>query len=164
MTGDKLKDRKAASIAEDDDNPEWTDADFARAKPALEVVGSKAAAALVRGRGRPAKEPGKRKRQVTLRLAPDVLEAARASGPGWQTRAEQVLRREFLSPDPVAERAPHKGGMVSMREAIKAAVEAVSAAKGTKLSKSSGKVGRSAETGRMIGRGPAKKDGSTKRA
>ena len=123
MTGDKLRDRKAASIAVDKDNPEWTKADFARAKPASEVLGAKAAALLVRGRGRPAKAPGERKRQVTLRLAPDILEAARASGSGWQVRAEEVLRREFLDKpiatrtpraDPIATRTPRPGAVIRL--------------------------------------------------
>jgi len=47
---------------------------------------------LIRGRGRPIKPVAIRKRNVSLRLSPDVLDALRASGPGWQTRAEQMLR------------------------------------------------------------------------
>ncbi|MBV9528287.1 BrnA antitoxin family protein [Sphingomonas sp.] len=46
--------------------------------------------------GRPPKAASERKQQVTMRLAPDLLAAMRASGAGWQTRAEEVLRREFL--------------------------------------------------------------------
>ncbi len=45
---------------------------------------------LVR-RGRP-KLPSP-KRQVTLRLDADVLEGMRATGPGWQTRANEALRK-----------------------------------------------------------------------
>ena len=33
------------------------------------------------------------KRQVTLRLDPDVIEAFRASGPGWQSRINAALRK-----------------------------------------------------------------------
>lgn len=43
-----------------------------------------------RGRGRPALDQPKR--QVTLRLDADVLDALRTSGPGWQTRVNQALR------------------------------------------------------------------------
>lgn len=43
-----------------------------------------------RGRGRPALEQPKR--QVTLRLDADLLDALRATGPGWQTRVNQALR------------------------------------------------------------------------
>ena len=74
-----------------DDNPEWTEADFARARPADEVLPPAIAAALVkRGRGRPA---GSDKEQVTLRLDREVLDRFRAGGPGWQTRMNEALRR-----------------------------------------------------------------------
>ena len=76
----------------DDDNPEWTDEDFARAKPAAEVLPLEVIAAFGRTRGRPTKPEAARKRSVSLRLSPDVLDALRASGPGWQTRAEDMLR------------------------------------------------------------------------
>jgi uncharacterized protein (DUF4415 family) len=76
----------------DDDNPEWTDEDFARARPAAEVLPPEVIAAFGKSRGRPAKSEAERKRNVSLRLSPDVLDALRASGPGWQTRAEEMLR------------------------------------------------------------------------
>lgn len=78
-----------------DDNPHWTKDDFARARPASEVVGIPAAAGLVRKGGRPRKAESERKQQVTMRLAPDLLKAMRATGPGWQVRAEKILRRSF---------------------------------------------------------------------
>ena len=80
---------------DDPDNPEWTEADFARARPASEVIGEKAAAMLIRRPGRPTKPAAERKRHVSLRLPPDLIDAARATGPGWQSRAEEALRREF---------------------------------------------------------------------
>jgi len=53
--------------------------------------------AVARKRGRPAgttktdaKEP------VKLRLDPDVLEALRATGPGWQTRVNDTLRANLI--------------------------------------------------------------------
>ena len=69
----------------DEDNPEWTKDDFARARPAAEVlpglIGEEAAQALLRrGRGRPQKPD--RKVNQTLRLDPDVLEAYRQEGKG----------------------------------------------------------------------------------
>lgn len=76
----------------DDDNPEWTEEDFARARPASEIFGPEILDNLIRGRGRPIKPVAMRKQHVSLRLSPDVLDALRASGPGWQTRAEQMLR------------------------------------------------------------------------
>lgn len=94
-----------------DDNPEWTKEDFARARPASEVIGTAAAEALVRKGGRPPKPVEERKQQVTMRFAPDLLEAMRASGPGWQVRAEDVLRREFI--DAPAEHAVIREGLAA---------------------------------------------------
>jgi uncharacterized protein (DUF4415 family) len=80
----------------DEDNPEWTKKDFARARPAAdalpEFIGEKATQELMRrSRGRPPKAD--RKVNQTLRLDPDVLEAFRQEGSGWQTRINEVLRR-----------------------------------------------------------------------
>jgi uncharacterized protein (DUF4415 family) len=44
-----------------------------------------------RGRGRPKSDAPKQ--QVTLRLDQDVIAGMRASGPGWQTRVNEALRR-----------------------------------------------------------------------
>ena len=44
----------------------------------------------VRGRGRPALDAPKR--LVSLRLDPEVIERFRATGPGWQSRINEVLR------------------------------------------------------------------------
>jgi len=78
----------------DEDNPAWTAAQMRRARPALQVIaetfGTDAAVMLTRSRGRPAKPD--RKINQTLRLDADVLDAYRQSGPGWQTRINQVLR------------------------------------------------------------------------
>jgi uncharacterized protein (DUF4415 family) len=78
----------------DDDNPEWTPEDFRRARPALDVIaevfGNDAAETVRRSRGRPPKAD--RKINQTLRLDPDVLEAYRVEGSGWQARINEVLR------------------------------------------------------------------------
>lgn len=79
-----------------DDNPEWTEEDFARARPASEIFGPEVMAFLVRQPGRPKMDPAKAKQAISLRVAPDILDAMRATGRGWQTRAEAILRREFL--------------------------------------------------------------------
>lgn len=76
----------------DVENPEWTEADFARAKgaetlPADILAQFPRTAERVRGAQRaPTKTP------VSLRLSPDVLEHFRADGPGWQTRIDRALR------------------------------------------------------------------------
>lgn len=75
-----------------DDNPEWTEEDFARARPASEVLPPHIAAGLIRQPGRPVKPVALRKKTVSMRLSPDVLDGLRASGPGWQTRADEMLR------------------------------------------------------------------------
>ena len=84
----------------DDENPEWTREDFAKARPALEVLaevfGSTAAVSIRRGRGRPAKVD--KKVNQTLRLDADVLDAYRQEGSGWQTRINQILRQHMPEP------------------------------------------------------------------
>ena len=82
-----------AGIALDPDNPEWTDEDFARARPAIEVCPEIVAAQLagtlrvVRGKQRaPVKE------KISIRLSTDVVERLRGMGPGWQSRADEMLR------------------------------------------------------------------------
>jgi uncharacterized protein (DUF4415 family) len=74
----------------DEENPEWTSADFARAKsldhfPEL--------AKLVRGRGERGPQKTPTKQQVTLRLDRDVLERFRSTGEGWQSRINEALRK-----------------------------------------------------------------------
>ena len=82
----------------DGDNPEWTKADFAAARPASETlpefIGEPAARELVRrSRGRPLKAD--KKVNQTLRLDPDVLEAFRREGSGWQARINEILRQNM---------------------------------------------------------------------
>jgi uncharacterized protein (DUF4415 family) len=82
----------------DDENPEWTKHDFAGARPAAEVlpefIGKKATEELMRrSRGRPPKAD--KKVNQTLRLDPDVLEAFRQEGSGWQARINEVLREHM---------------------------------------------------------------------
>jgi uncharacterized protein (DUF4415 family) len=81
----------------DEDNPEWTREDFAKARPArqvfAEVFGPAAAESIARRRGRPPKID--KKINQTLRLDADVLDAYRRQGPGWQTRINQVLRAQM---------------------------------------------------------------------
>ena len=87
----KRKDDRASRP--DEENPAWTREEMRHARPALDVIAEAfgpAAAALKRGRGRPTKPD--RKVNRTLRLDPDVLEAYRHQGSGWQTRINEVLR------------------------------------------------------------------------
>ena len=83
-----------AGIAADEDARELDDAWFKRARPAAEVLprimGKEAAATLLKRRGR---KPGTNNKVATsLRLDPDLLEAFKATGEGWQTRMNDALR------------------------------------------------------------------------
>ena len=73
----------------DDENPEWTDEDFARARPITDFPHLAAAFPKSKG-GRPR---GSNKQAVSLRLDREVLEKFRATGPGWQSRINEALRR-----------------------------------------------------------------------
>ena len=78
----------------DEDNPEWTAQEIARARPASEVLpklfSANAAKTMLKPRGRPPAEVVKDR--ITIRLSPDVTAAFRASGDGWQTRIDAALR------------------------------------------------------------------------
>lgn len=71
----------------DDDNPEWTEEDFARARPITDFP--LLAAAFPRTRGA---QKAPTKQQVTLRLDPEVVAKFRATGRGWQARINAVLK------------------------------------------------------------------------
>jgi uncharacterized protein (DUF4415 family) len=72
----------------DPDNPEWTKADFARAKP-LEAF-PELAAALKRKPGRPRTSERQR---VSFRLPREVVEHFKQGGAGWHTRVVDALER-----------------------------------------------------------------------
>ena len=78
----------------DDENPEWTAEDFAKARPASEalpqIFGEKVAEEMLKPRGRPRVEFPKER--ITIRLSPDVVQAFRATGEGWQTRIDTALK------------------------------------------------------------------------
>lgn len=75
-------------MSKDKDNPEWTDEDFARAKPFREVFPEQHVAWKKRGRP-PATTP---KVHIGFRLAADVVDGIRATGRGYNARVEKVLR------------------------------------------------------------------------
>uniref|UniRef100_Q07NE8 BrnA antitoxin family protein n=1 Tax=Rhodopseudomonas palustris (strain BisA53) TaxID=316055 RepID=Q07NE8_RHOP5 len=74
----------------DDDNPEWTEADFARARPPAEVLPPELLAQFKATRG-PQKAPTKI--PVSIRLSADVVQHFKDTGPGWQSRIDDVLRK-----------------------------------------------------------------------
>ncbi len=87
--------RKLKEPVFDDDNPEWTKADFARATkfPAgvrLADLKPGELARILRKRG-PQKAPTKV--AVSIRLSPEVISHFKEKGPGWQSRIDDALRK-----------------------------------------------------------------------
>jgi len=84
-----MKKRKPENIAQEDwdavDSPPLSDAMLSAMKP----VGERHPEIPPRVRG-PQKSP--RKVPVALRLDPAIVNAFRATGPGWQSRVNAVLR------------------------------------------------------------------------
>lgn len=77
-------------IAADPDAPEATDAELATARPFADAFPA-LAESIRRGRGRPPVETPREK--VTLRLEADVIAKFRATGKGWQTRVNAILKK-----------------------------------------------------------------------
>ena len=81
-----------AGIAADPDTFELDDEWFARAKPAIEVDADLVANTARRRDERKADA----KEHVTISLDTDVLARFRESGPGWEDRLNETLRRAVL--------------------------------------------------------------------
>lgn len=79
----------------DAENPEWTKERVQKAKRLSELPSAlQTILAPKNGRGlqkAPTKKP------VSLRVSQDVLEALKATGSGWQTRADEALREAFIT-------------------------------------------------------------------
>ena len=86
----------------DEENPEWTEEEFQRARPAVEVlpeiVGPQFAAEMVKSRGRP--RAAVTKTHVNIRLDTDLVAAFKATGRGWQTRINKALREWLEQKEP----------------------------------------------------------------
>lgn len=76
-----------------DENPEWTEKDFARAQgPEALPPEMRAAFPNTKNRGgRP--RAAAVKVPVSIRLDAEVVEKFKATGPGWQSRMNEALRR-----------------------------------------------------------------------
>ena len=82
--------------AHGEDIPEWTDEDFARARPTRETLPEIVEAfEKMRGQRGPQKAPTKER--IGLRLDRDVVAHFRATGPGWQSRINEVLAKHVKS-------------------------------------------------------------------
>jgi uncharacterized protein (DUF4415 family) len=89
-----MSDKLRTSTGHDpDDAPPFTVELAARAQISIgDHIIREADPPLGRRRGRPVKAEEDRKELVSLRLSPDVLAWLRATGPGWQTRVDDLLR------------------------------------------------------------------------
>lgn len=74
-----------------DDAPEWSDEALDRAELKHGDRIMRPATGTLTKRGRPRLETPKK--QVTLRLDQDVIDKLREDGPGWQSRANELLRK-----------------------------------------------------------------------
>src|SRR5688572_20957127 len=87
--------RKGSAMAYDKENPEWTEADFAKAK-GPEVLPPKLQAAFPKTKARRGRPAGSNKERVTMRLDRDVVAKFKATGRGWQSRINEALKRAKL--------------------------------------------------------------------
>ena len=85
------KPEMSAPAWDDDDAPEWTDAQLDRAELSIGGKVVRPATGTLTRVGRPPIGAAT-KTQVTLRLDPDVLAKFREGGPGWQGRINAALR------------------------------------------------------------------------
>ena len=85
----KTSTRKVIKTGTDPENPEWSRRDFERAVPfaGLPTELRRTLSGRTRGPQRAAK-----KVPVSIRLSPDVVEAFRSTGAGWQARVDEILR------------------------------------------------------------------------
>jgi uncharacterized protein (DUF4415 family) len=79
----KASSKTAPALDPADDAPELTDEWFAQADV---MIGEE----IIR-RGRPKGDANKI--PVSIRLSPEVLDHFRGTGPGWQTRIDETLKR-----------------------------------------------------------------------
>ena len=77
-------------IAADPDDCELTDEQLAQARPFAEVFPD-LMESIRRSRGRPPVE--KPLQQISIRLDPDVIAKFKATGKGWQSRVNEVLKK-----------------------------------------------------------------------
>jgi uncharacterized protein (DUF4415 family) len=77
-------------IAENPDDEEITDEMWAQ-RTTLAEAHPELAESIKRSRGRPPVE--NRKEHISLRLDPDVIAKFKATGPGWQSRINEVLKK-----------------------------------------------------------------------
>jgi uncharacterized protein (DUF4415 family) len=82
--------KKRRTSGFDEENPEWTTTDFARAKPPHEILSPEILSAFKKTRG---SQRAPKKVPVSIRLSADVVEHFRSTGPGWQGRIDETLKK-----------------------------------------------------------------------
>jgi uncharacterized protein (DUF4415 family) len=82
--------RKQKEPIFDDENPEWTEEDFAKARPPEEVLPPHLLAQFKNTRGA---QKAPTKVAVSIRLSPEVISFFKAKGRGWQSRIDEALRK-----------------------------------------------------------------------
>jgi uncharacterized protein (DUF4415 family) len=85
----KMSMNRAAKPVVDHENPEWSRKDFERALPFSGLPPELRRTLSGRTRG---SQRAPKKVPVSIRLSPDVLEALRSTGVGWQARVDEILR------------------------------------------------------------------------
>ena len=87
--------RKLKEPIFDDDNPEWTKEDFAKATtfPAGVRLKDLKPSALARVQGARGAQKAPTKIPVSIRLSPEVVNHFKKKGPGWQSRIDNALRK-----------------------------------------------------------------------
>ncbi|SDE55313.1 BrnA antitoxin family protein [Rhodospira trueperi] len=80
------------SKIDDPDNPEWTEADFARSKPASALPEAVRAAFPKTGATATHADTAADKVPVSLDLRVDVVRHFQAQGPGWRERIDETLK------------------------------------------------------------------------
>lgn len=89
IPSDEEEEEIQRGIALDPDAPEWTDEDWARARPAVEAVPH----VVERHRRTRGRQKAPTKERVTVRLDADIVAHFRQGGRGWQTRLNEALRQ-----------------------------------------------------------------------
>ena len=113
MTDEEDAEITAAALR-DPDNPPWTDEMWARARPATEAMPE----FIARWRKWRGQQKAPVKKLVSLRLDPDIIDHFRATGPGWQGRINDTLRKAARLRSPAK---PARAKTVASRRPAKAA-------------------------------------------
>ena len=79
----------------DDEIIEFDDTFFERAAVTVGGKVIREGTGTLTNRGRPPLPEGTRKELVSVRLSPDILWWLRSTGPGWQSRMEDMLRERM---------------------------------------------------------------------